>query len=63
MKYFVASMYQKGMVIVRANNKTEAITFLEDRNIDYYEMETINKYFNNEFEDRLLSIVVEDIIE
>ncbi len=63
MKYFVASTYQKGMVIVRANNKTEAITFLEDRNIDYYEMETINKYFNNEFEDRLLSIVVEDIIE
>ena len=63
MKYFVASTYQKGMVIVRANNKTEAITFLEDRNIDYYEMETINKYFNNEFEDRLLSIVVVDIIE
>ena len=63
MKYFVASTYQKGMVIVRANNKTEAITFLEDRNIDYFEMETINKYFNNEFEDRLLSIVVEDIIE
>lgn len=63
MKYFVASTYQKGMVIIRANNKTEAITFLEDRNIDYYEMETINKYFNNEFEDRLLSIVVEDIIE
>ena len=63
MKYFVATTYQKGMVIVRANNKTEAITFLEDRNIDYYEMETINKYFNNEFEDRLLSIVVEDIIE
>lgn len=50
-------------MIIRANNKSDAIIFLEDRNIDYYDIEIMNKYFNREFEDRQLSITIESIEE
>ena len=63
MKYYVASTYQKGIMIIRANNKSDAIIFLEDRNIDYYDIEIMNKYFNREFEARQLSITIESIEE
>ena len=63
MKYYVASTYKKGIMIIRANNKSDAIIFLEDRNIDYYDIEIMNKYFNREFEDRQLSITIESIEE
>ena len=63
MKFFVAWTYQKGIMIIRANNKSDAIIFLEDRNIDYYDIEIMNKYFNREFEDRQLSITIESIEE
>lgn len=48
MKWFVASTYSAGNVIVRAKNKSEVIQFLNDNNYEAYSIETLNKYFNDE---------------
>ena len=48
MKWFVASTYSAGNVIVKARNKNDAIQFLNENNYDTYAIDNLNKYFNDE---------------
>lgn len=48
MKWFVASTYSVGNVIVRAKNKNEVLQFLNDNDYEAYSIEALNQYFNDE---------------
>lgn len=63
MKWFVASTYSVGNVIVRGRNKNDVLQFLDENNYEAYAIESLNKYFNNEVgnEDNLI-IEINNII-
>lgn len=63
MKWFVASTYSAGNVIVKARNKNDAIQFLNENHYETYAIENLNKYFNDEIgnEDNLI-IEIDNII-
>lgn len=48
MKWFIASTYSLGNVLVRAKSKNEVQQFLNDNNYEVYAIESLNKYFNDE---------------
>jgi hypothetical protein len=63
MKWFVASTYTVGNVIVRAKNKSEVQQFLNDNDYEAYSIETLNVYFNNEVgEENNIIITLDNII-
>lgn len=63
MKWFVASTYAMGNVIVRAKNKSEVQQFLNDNDYEAYSIETLNSYFNNEVgEENNIIIMIDNII-
>lgn len=63
MKWFVASTYLIGNVIVRGRNKNDVLQFLDENNYEVYAIESLNKYFNDEIgnEDNLI-IEINNII-
>ena len=44
MKLYMVSTYQKGDIIVYAKNKSEVKDFLDDIELTYYNIETLNKF-------------------
>lgn len=63
MKWFVASTYSAGNVIVKARNKNDAIQFLNENNYDIYAIDNLNKYFNDEIgNENNIIIEINDII-
>ena len=44
MKLYMVSTYQKGYIIVYAKNKSEVKDFLDDIELTYYNIETLNKF-------------------
>jgi hypothetical protein len=63
MKWFVASTYSIGNVIVRGRSKNDVLQFLDENNYEVYAIEPLNKYFNDEIgnEDNLI-IEINNII-
>lgn len=63
MKWFVASTYSIGNVIVRGRSKNDVLQFLDENNYEVYAIELLNKYFNDEIgnEDNLI-IEINNII-